>query len=152
MLRRCATPPLAQRNGNMRRILLIISIAVLYVLAVSLALKYLPSYEAPQFFKLLFTKNSNGSLVWAKVRHFAVVGAVGSLLALSLVRHMKETAQIDGFVIGTLAVTWGFLFRWRMIGTSGAGWIEITDYLIIWLAIPLCITILMRLARHSNRH
>jgi hypothetical protein len=134
----------------MRRIFIILCIAILYIFVVSLTLKFLPFGETPQFFKELFTKSWHGALVWIKIRQFAVAGVAGIALAFFLLRQFKKTAQVDGFAIGTLAVPWGIVFRLIMVGTSRVDWIEITDYLIVWLAIPLSVTILTRFEIRSH--
>jgi len=125
----------------MKRHLITLLLAVLYVLAVSFALRILPFDSAPEAFRALFTKSWHGSLAWLKIRHLVVVCVIACLLALLLVRLNRAKAQIDAIVIGTLTLLWGVGLRWAIAGTAGWSWLELTDYLTTALAVPVMVAV-----------
>jgi hypothetical protein len=126
----------------MKRLLRIVLFAAIYVMALSYALKYLPFEDIPEQLRMVFANGWHGTLTWMKIWHVAVVGVVGALLAFRLIRTAQDTAQIDACIIGAFAVLWGVLLRLATIGTISFGWIEVTDYLTVGLAVPLLTTAL----------
>ena len=126
----------------MKRHLLTLLLAVLYVLVVSFALRILPFDSAPEAFRALFTKSWHGSLLWLKIRHLIVVCIIACLLALLLVRVDKAKAQVDAIVIGTITLLWGVGLRWAIAGATGWSWLEVTDYLTTALAVPVMVAVI----------
>jgi membrane-bound metal-dependent hydrolase YbcI (DUF457 family) len=126
----------------MQRFLVIAIGACAYVVAASFALAYLPFSDVPVFLGALFTKGWQASLIWMKARHFVICGLVGLAVALILVRREKQAALVDAFVIGLLAVGWHVFLRWSVVGgLDHVGWLEITEYLVLLLAIAVWVPV-----------
>jgi len=130
----------------MKRTIIILTVVVIYVFAVWTMLVSLPFLETPPLLKTLFTKNWQSFIVWMKIRHAFSVAVVGGILALLLVRYDKRTAQIDALIIGAFSVLWAVFFQWVITGINiSITWIEITDYLVIGLAIPVLVAVIRKL-------
>jgi hypothetical protein len=130
------------KGETMKRHLVTLLLAALYVLAVSFALKVVPFDNAPEGFRALFTKSWHGSLMWLKIRHLIIVCLIACLPALLLLRADKGKAQIDAIVIGAITLLWGVFLRWVIAGTAGWSWLEVTDYLTTALAIPVMVAVI----------
>jgi len=68
-------------------------------------------------------------------------------LALLIIRYDKKTAQVDAVIIGVLSIVWGVVYKWIFYDSSYKstgllGWVELTDYLVVALAIPTFVAIL----------
>jgi len=125
----------------MKRTLIILAVAVLYVIAVSSALRCLPFADTPELFKSLFTNSCQGAIAWMKFRHTVVVVIISGFLALLLIHYDNRKAQVNAFVVAALAVLWGGVFRLAIIGVNNLTWGEITDYITIGAAIPVFVAI-----------
>jgi len=113
----------------MKRTLIILAVAVLYVIAVSSALRFMPFADIPVLLKSLFTSSWQGAIAWMRFRHTIIVGIIGGLLALFLIHYDNRKAQINAFVVAVLAILWGGVFRLAIIGVNNLTWGEITDYI-----------------------
>jgi len=139
----------------MKRTLIILTVVVLYVLGIWFAMVNLPFVGTPETLKSLFAKDWHGSLAWIKIRHTVAVLIVGGLLSLFLVKYDQKTAKTDSCIIGALSVLYGVIFKWVFLGiygirTGGSSiftWIDVTDYLVIGLAIPVLVVIINRSAK-----
>ncbi|WP_136513914.1 hypothetical protein [Geomonas edaphica] len=142
----------------MKRLTVIFLAVVFYLGVISTTLAYLPHVNAPLWLTTLFAKKS-AWLVWAKVRHSAVVIIAAALIASFLLKVKKETADSDAWTIGVSATLFGLLqiyltfksfnipFDWR-----GFSWVEATDFLAILIAIPLAVMAIKLVAKpHTNR-
>jgi hypothetical protein len=122
----------------MKRFLVVAVGAGAYLFGASFALACLPFSEVPAFFRAWFSKGWQASLFWLKVRHLVIHCSIGIPAALVLVKQVKQTALADGLVIGVLAVGWTVFLRWSVLGGfDRVSWLEISDYLVILLAIPV---------------
>ena len=127
--------------------LIIIAVVLVYVFSISYALMYLPFSETPGWLASLFNKKTHGTLLWLKMRHLFVVTLLSFCLAWLLARSDRNNALINSLAVGALSVLWGVGFSWMIVGTIYFGWIEVTDYLVIALAIPLWTAVLFSLRR-----
>lgn len=139
----------------MKRTLIILTVVVLYIVGIWLAMVNLPFVATPETFKSLFAKEWYGSLAWIKIRHTVAVVIVGGVLSMLLVRYDRKTATIDSCIIGALSILYGVIFKWYFLGIKGLRiggssiftWIDVTDYLVIGLAVPVLVEIITRLAK-----
>jgi hypothetical protein len=136
----------------MKRAFIVLTAVLIYVVAVWSVLVSLPFLETPMFLKTLFAKNWQSIIVWMKIRHTFSVVAVGSIVALFLVRYDNQTAKIDALIIGVLSVVWALFLR-LMIGSDiSLTWIEISDFVAIGLAIPVVVVVVNKVSVMANHH
>ncbi len=128
----------------MKKTMIIIGVVLVYVFGISYALKYLPLHDAPEWLLSLFQRKSQGSLLWLKIRHLFVVALIGVSLAGFLLRYDRKNVQINSILVGLLSILWGVVFSWAVIRTVYLGWIEVTDYLVVGLWIPVVTAFLSR--------
>jgi hypothetical protein len=129
---------------KMKNVMIIIGVTLIYVIGIAYALMYLPFYDVPESLGSLFDRSSYGTLLWLKMRQFVVVAFIGSALAMFLLRYDRKNVQINSLLVGVMSVLWGIVFSWVVVGTVYLGWIEITDYLVVGLWIPLSTSLLCR--------
>ncbi|MCM0081328.1 hypothetical protein L4X63_06975 [Geomonas sp. Red32] len=136
---------------KLRRILIVTLVAAAYLLVVSVILVFLPFSTAPKLLRAVIPQSHTAALFWMKLRHIAVVGLVAGLVMKlpGAVRHDQRKVLTDSLAIGTVAVLWGIFFRSILIGSAGTSWIEITDYLTVWAAVPFWA--LLRVTTRPNR-
>jgi hypothetical protein len=129
-----------------KRSITIIGVVLVYVFGISYALMYLPFNETPDWLVSLFNRRMYGALLWLKIRQLLVVTLISYCLAWFLVRHERKNARMNSIAVGALSVLWSVGFAWVVVGSIYLSWIEITDYLVIGLGIPLWTTVI------SKRH
>jgi hypothetical protein len=127
----------------MKRFLVVTIGSCAYILAGSFALAYLPFSDVPAFLGDWITKGWQASLFWLKLRHFVICCLIGLPVASILVRQVRRAALADAVAIGLLAVGWNLFLRWSVVGgLDHVGWLEITDYLVLLLAIVVWVPVL----------
>jgi len=138
----------------MIRFILILIAVICYLVAISTALAYLPFASVPEWFKLIFGKNLAATLFWLKIRHTFVVLIIGIIVAFVLTKYDRKRATVDAWIIGVSSATFAVIqvIRIRYGFYEGLGkpvdwsvfltWAEITDHLLILIAIPLLVLII----------
>jgi hypothetical protein len=135
-----------------KRILVVLAATVVYILAVFAALIFLPFDTTPHFVGALIANKLNAFLFWAKLRHFSATVVVAALVAWGLVKQDPRTAQMNALYIGLLSMLFGAFLRVHVAGGMSLGWIEITDYLTIGLAVPALVALVRwKVAREVRR-
>jgi hypothetical protein len=133
-----------------KRILVVLLATVLYILAVSAVLIFLPFDATPDFVAALFAKKINAFLFWAKLRHLTVAVVVAALVAWGLVRQDARHAQLNSVFIGVLSMLFGMFLRVHVAGGMSVGVVEVTDYLTIGLAVPALVAVVNWKHSRSN--
>ena len=146
----------------MRRFLFILSSVIIYTVAISTALGYLPFADAPTWFRLIF-KTKYAILIWFKIRHTLIVLACGVMASACIVKCDAEKRYFDAWAIGISSFLFGVFeaitikyqlckevqlpFTWA--NTSNL--LEVTDHLLILFAIPVFVGLFSKFWKIGNK-
>jgi uncharacterized membrane protein YeiH len=125
---------------------------MLYIFAISLALEFLPFNAPPEVFAALFVKRSQGFLAWMKIREVVIVGITAFLVAMLLIHKKQDQAKVDSFIMAVLALVLGPALRLAVLGGEALTWLEISDYLVTALGIPVLVAFIWRFTKVSTGH
>lgn len=146
----------------MKRFLFILSAVIIYVVAISTALSYLPFADAPTWFSLLI-KAKHPIIIWLKIRHTLIVLACGAMASAYILKCDAEKRYFDAWIIGISSFLFGVIetiiikyqlckeiklpFTWA--NTSNL--LEVTDHLLILFAIPVLVGLFSRFWKNGNK-
>ena len=117
---------------------------------------------APEWLKLILGTNLATTLLWMKIRHTFVVLIIGTIIAFMLTKYDHKRATADAWIIGVSSVIFGViqLIRIRYSFYEGLGqpfdwsvfltWTEVTDHLMILIAIPLLVAIRNQMNKETS--